>query len=223
MAREKLEVDTLRRLNRLCELEARPPTIQAILPGLKEVFIKTQWVGILGKNPPRGPLPLKEDFYFASYQAKLQASYYVSCWKRLLDAKFHYVDAYIGAFEQYQEAFGDECLMTFDRAWCLARAVASDHMMIELVKCDHCESTYIHNSNDLVNHKFCPVCRVYGLRDQKRQKAEDSAIVQPIRDPMQGDLLDLVPAANTSTEVPKRSPRRAFPVKRPREMFLGCL
>lgn len=125
MAREKLEVDTLARLNRLCELEARPPTIRAILPGMKDAFIKTQWVAILGKNPPRGPLPLKEDFYFSSYQSKLQASFFVVVWRRLLEADFHYVDAYIAAYERYERAFGADKLMTFDRAWCLARAVAS--------------------------------------------------------------------------------------------------
>ena len=173
---QKLEVETLRRLNRLCELEARPPTILALLPNLKETFVKTQWIAIRGINPPRGPLPLKEDFYFSSFQNRLEASYFVRVWQKLINANFHYVDAYVSAYEQYSEMFGVKRLMTFDRAWCLARAVSAERVRVMVVKCDCCDSHYIHNRADLINHKNCPVCRLYGLRDSKRSAAKgDSA------------------------------------------------
>ena len=176
MASQKLEVETLRRLNRLCELEARPPTILALLPNLKETFVKVQWIAIRGINPPRGPLPLKEDFYFASFQNRLEASFFVRVWQKLIDANFHYVDAYVSAYEQYSETFGPKRLMTFDRAWCLARGVSAERVRIMLVKCDACQSNYIHNRADLINHKNCPVCRLYSLRETKRAAAKSDSI-----------------------------------------------
>ena len=172
----KLEVETLRRLNRLCELEARPPAILALLPNLKEAFVRAQWMATLGKAPPRGPLPLKEDFYFSSYQNRLEGSYFIRVWQQLIDAQFHYVDAYIGAYEQYSELFGDKRLMSFDRAWCLARAVASEQLKITVVQCDACSSFYIHNVNDLINHRNCPVCRLCGLRETARNRQKTREI-----------------------------------------------
>lgn len=170
MAAEKIEIATLSRIHRLCELEARPPTIMALLTtaAVKEQFVRAQWTSILGKNPPRGPLPLKVDIYFSSYQARLQSSYFIAIWRKLKAANLHRVDVYIGAYEQYTRTFGLAKLMSFDRAWALARAYASD--MVTSVECDCCGSHYIHNPHDLINHKNCPSCRVFNLREKRRQK-----------------------------------------------------
>lgn len=171
MAFEKIEVAMLARVHRLCELEARPPTIMGLMTTavVKEQFVKAQWIAILGKNPPRGPLPFKIDIYFSSYAARLQSSYFIAVWRKLKAANLHRVDVYIGAYEQYARTFGLAKIMSFDRAWALARAYASD--MIVTVECDCCGSHYVHNPDDLINHKNCPSCRVFSLREKRRQRS----------------------------------------------------
>lgn len=168
----KLEVDTLRRINRLCDLGARPPVIEALLPTVTDSLIRSQWQAIQQKTPPKGRLPILIDWYFSNYQVKLQSSFIAAIFKRTNVADVHYVDGYITSYERYLEVFESPAL-SFDRAWYLIRALNAD--LITTVTCRECGSEYIHNPHSQIDHRTCPCCRVYGLNKNPRKRADVQA------------------------------------------------
>jgi hypothetical protein len=161
MAKHSLDIETLRRIEQLCVVGARPPTIVSLLPTANPSLIRERWEAAQGYTPPKGRLPMLVEWYFSNYQIKLHASCVASFWRRATENSVHYVDAYLAAYNHYLEIF-PEPLLTFDRAWCLIRALSSKQMTTAI--CPKCDTTYVHNPNDLVNHKTCPCCRVFGLR-----------------------------------------------------------
>lgn len=169
MKKHTLDVDTLRRINRLCEIGARPPVIKALLPAAHDTLIRTQWDAFQDAAPPKGRLPMLVEWFLSNYNVKLQSSYIASVWRRASDNKVHYVDAYLAAYDQYIATF-PEPLLTFDRAWYLIRTLST--RMMTTVTCPDCDSEYIHNPNELTNHKTCPCCRVFGLRQNSGYKAK---------------------------------------------------
>lgn len=168
----KLEVETLRRINRLCEIGARPPVIEALLPAAPDALIRSQWQAIQQKTPPKGRLPILIDWYFSNYQVKLQSSYIVAIFKRTNMADVHYVDGYITSYEKYLEVF-DNPALSFDRTWYLIRALSAQ--LITTVTCNECGSEYIHNPHSQIDHRTCPCCRVYGLNKSPRKRADVQA------------------------------------------------
>ena len=173
MAKQKMEPEMIARLNRLCELGARPPVIQAMLPTVPEPLLRSQWEIINGEPAKKGRLPNVPDWYFSTYQIKLQSSFCALIYKKLLSSDLHYIDAYIATYEIYSQTF-EERLMSFDRVWFLGRILSAK--MVKTTVCDKCHSVYIHHADNLINHKHCPVCH------QLAQKPEAQKLnTQPIK------------------------------------------
>ena len=171
MTQHALDIDTLRRLNRLCALGARPPVIKALLPTAHPALIRSQWEAIQHCPPPKGRLPMLVDWFLSNYQIKLHSSFIAAVWRRATASQLHFVDAYMAAYDQYLLTF-PEPLLTFDRAWYLIRALSS--RMMTTVQCPECNTEYIQNPDELVNHRSCPCCRVYGLRSLMPPKGESN-------------------------------------------------
>jgi len=193
MTKHTLDVDTLRRINRLCEVGARPPVIKALLPTAHDTVIRDQWEAIQGSAPPKGRLPMLVEWFLSNYQIKLQSSYIAAVWRRATESQVHYVDAYLAAYDQYVETF-EEPLLTFDRAWYLIRTLSSQMMTTDI--CPECNTEYIRNPDELVNHKTCPCCRVYGLRPQSgyKPKAKREVVAS---EPQMADLVSPVEKGKT--------------------------
>ncbi len=68
-------IKTLRRLERLVQLGARPPVIRSLVPTLHDSVISDAWSEHHGRRAPRGPLPHNVGFFLANPQRRLQASF----------------------------------------------------------------------------------------------------------------------------------------------------
>ena len=165
----KIEAETISRLNRLCELGARPPVIQAMLPSVPEQMVRNQWEMINGESSKKGRLPNVPEWYFSTYIIKLQSSFVAFTWRQLIAGNMHYIDAYIATYEIYTRTF-ETPLLSFDRVWFLGRILSAK--MIATTACDKCASAYIHNKDNLINHKHCPVCRVYAPKAAPKEAAK---------------------------------------------------
>lgn len=147
----------IERVERLVELGARPPSIKSLIRNAPDVLIRDQWVKIHGQRPPQGPLPSKSEWYFQSYERRMQAATVISMHRMLVQQGIHHVDAYIRTYGLYREIFED-WQFNFDRLWQLVRDVTIKNILIEC--CSGCKSTYLRLRDDLARDSHCPSCRI---------------------------------------------------------------
>lgn len=164
---------TIERVIGLVNLGARPPSIKSLIRNAPDALIRDYWVKIHGQRPPQGPLPSKSEWYFQSYERRMQAATVISIHRMLVQQGIHHVDAYIKAYELYRELFED-WQFNFDRLWQLIRDVNIKNILVE--KCNGCRSTYLRLRDDLARDSHCPSCRLAAQNRSSAQTVNPSAI-----------------------------------------------
>nr|WP_246262047.1 FlhC family transcriptional regulator [Azoarcus taiwanensis] len=155
-------IKTLRRLERLVQLGARPPVIRSLVPTLHDSVISDAWSEHHGRRAPRGPLPHNVGFFLVSPKRRLQASFILAVFDDLRRLGVADAEALIVTYEQFLATFDDDSSpvdsrLTFDRAWFLIREYTTVRSLL-LVRCDACGSRHIHRAFELINHGQCPAC-----------------------------------------------------------------
>jgi hypothetical protein len=157
----------IERVTALVKLGARPPSIKSLIQNVPDALIRQYWIDIHGQRPPQGPLPSKSEWYFQSYERRMQAATVLSTHRMLVDQGIHHVDAYIKAYELYLEMFEDR-QFNFDRLWHLMRDINIKNILVE--SCSRCNSTYLRLRDDLARDSHCAACRL---------TVQTRAVVQP--------------------------------------------
>lgn len=157
----------IERVSNLVRLGARPPSIKSLIQNAPDALIRDYWVKLNGQRPPQGPLPSKSEWYFQSYDRRMQSATVVSIHKMLVQQGVHPVDAYIKTFEMYLEMFNDH-QFNFDRLWQLIRDINIKNILIE--QCTSCKSTYLRLRDDLARDSHCPACRLSVVQSKTLSK-----------------------------------------------------
>lgn len=162
-----LDGDTRRKLDRLCELGARPRIIAALLPKLTDYpsIIAAHWRYIQGRAPSKGGTTTRATSYLSTTRIRLHASFALATYLEIETTRIDYVDAYIKAYEEYLTVFSVDAPESFDWFHGLVRNYLDGH--IDLVVCTHCNTRYAHNVDDLVNHRNCPSHKIISSEPKK--------------------------------------------------------
>ena len=154
-----LDPDTRRRLDALCQLGARPRIISAMLPSLSETpsVINMHWRHYQGKAPKRGSATSRPTSFHSTSRVRLHSSFALSAYFHVEETGIHFVDAYIESYQIYSNTFADDEPESFDWFWSLVQNALDGHLT--LVTCSNCGFKYLHNTDDLVNDRNCPVTR----------------------------------------------------------------
>lgn len=164
-----IEPDVMERLNQLCDLRARPPTIRALLPALPEAFVLRRWQEIVGRRPPRGPLPHTLTQFLASPAKRLEASYVIAQLVRLRELGIADNDALIQIYRGYLREFaqaakiGNDQPLSFDRMYCLVHGFTSSHAIV-LTECGSCHCRYVISRGEVPSVRLCPIHSALGIR-----------------------------------------------------------
>lgn len=164
-----LDIDTRNRLDRLCQLGARPRIIAAMLPSLPEAVIRAHWVHQNGHAPSKGPSTSRPGSYWATLRTRLHSSFALITYLQIEETSINFIDAYIKSYEHYTQFFARDNPEGFDWLWGLVRNYLDDR--IQLIECKCCASQYIHNSDDLINDRNCPTHR-YLLPEIEKRSAK---------------------------------------------------
>lgn len=149
-----LELQTRQRLDRLCELGARPRIISAMLPQLSDTIIRAHWIHAQKRAPSQGGATSRPSSYWSTLRVRLHASFALNAYLELEGSQVHFIDAYISAFEEYRDFFDTDSPENFDWFWGLVQNFLDDR--ISLIECGVCSIKYIHNPDDLKHNRNCP-------------------------------------------------------------------
>lgn len=167
-----LDLTTRRRLDRLCELGARPRIISAMLPRLSDTIIRAHWIHAQQRAPSQGGATSRPSSYWSTLRVRLHASFALNAYLHLEGAQIHFIDAYIGAFEEYRAFFDEDSPENFDWFWGLVQNYLDDR--IALIECSVCSVNYIHNPDDLKHNRNCPSHRYLLPLSEKSGVAVDT-------------------------------------------------
>lgn len=149
-----LELTTRQRLDRLCELGARPRIISAMLPQLSDTIIRAHWIHAQKRAPSQGGATSRPSSYWSTLRVRLHASFALNTYLQFEGTQVHFIDAYIAAFEEYRDFVDTDSAENFDWFWGLVQNFLDDK--IALIECSVCAVNYIHNPDDLKHNRNCP-------------------------------------------------------------------
>lgn len=144
---------------KLAELGARPPTISGLLPYLPETMIKDIWAEVRGERSRRGPTPYTMHAHFSSPRNRVQATFALVLFVEYRKTGIHDIDAIIATFERYCQLFGTQTEqkgLSVDRLVKLISHYIHD-CSITLEKCPGCGMLHIHDVNELLSARDCPL------------------------------------------------------------------
>lgn len=170
---------SMRRVNELCAMGARPPVIHALLPDFPRDIVVNLWVMHNGKRPPKGPLPSDANFYLNGSTRRLQSSLIIKTFQKLRDTGVHDIDALISTYKQYNSSFShleESVRYSMDRVWGLIREFVSVRS-VTMVCCPHCKAEYIHKALEIVNHRYCPMRKLVAHYESVTEIAKNPELV----------------------------------------------
>lgn len=158
--------ETVHRIRQLCELGARTPMLEALFPSLPMSILGQYRQQIVGSKSTKGPGPCGITWFSVGAVRRLESSFVARVYLEHEAAGMHSIDAMIEAFKRYlaitRAKPPEEGFMTLERAWLLVKLLRGGAFV--LLKCPHCGGQYLHDRNELVNHKqLCPIHRTYNL------------------------------------------------------------
>jgi len=144
----------------------RPPMVSSLTGLSINDRLRQLFLEVVGRGSPQGALPQLGTHVLATYAAKLQASVLAVTAERLRKAGCAPPDILLATWTLYRDMFGTAARFDINSAALLVRA--GRHPDFTLVRCRHCDSSYLELKLDL-RASHCPVCRT--LKQARREAA----------------------------------------------------